>query len=287
MRKKKVIKIFCMVLNFVVAMIKLVSGIVFNFSSLIADSLQSLFDFITDIISLIANKVGDRRANKRHPFGYGRVEDIANLFSGIILLGLALFILVRGFISESIQVRPIIFIILILTLFLKLLVVYVLKVSGKKYKDKSMLVSARESLIDLVAMVIVLMVCIMLLFEDKIILFKYADLIGSVIISTIIIYSAINIIKINVDYLIGVNEENEDIEISLDKIILEFKLIKNYKIKLIKMGDYYTLCLTLWLDDEVSLHELVLLESKLNKKIKNIIHDIKYIQIDFVEYEEE
>ena len=51
-----------------------------NFSSLIADSLQSLFEFVTDIIAMIASKIGDRKANKRYPFGYGMIENISNLF---------------------------------------------------------------------------------------------------------------------------------------------------------------------------------------------------------------
>ena len=86
-----------MFLNFVVATVKLICGIIFNFSSLIADSLHSLSDFVTDIISMIASKIGDKRANKRHPFGYGMIENISNLFIGIILFILALFILIRGF----------------------------------------------------------------------------------------------------------------------------------------------------------------------------------------------
>ena len=36
----------------------LISGIFFSFSTLIADSVQSFIDFLTDITSLIANKIG-------------------------------------------------------------------------------------------------------------------------------------------------------------------------------------------------------------------------------------
>ena len=46
MKKVKSIMVICMIFNFLIAVIKLVCGILFNFSSLVADSLQSLFDFI-------------------------------------------------------------------------------------------------------------------------------------------------------------------------------------------------------------------------------------------------
>ena len=92
MKSEFIILLISMILNFIVAFIKLVFGIMFNFSSLIADSLQSLFDFITDIISMIVGKIGDKRANKKHPFGYGMVENISNLFVGVILFLVAIFI---------------------------------------------------------------------------------------------------------------------------------------------------------------------------------------------------
>ena len=60
--------IITMVLNFVIAMLKLVTGVIFSFSTLIADSIQSFTDFITDITSLVANKIGKRRSNKTYPF---------------------------------------------------------------------------------------------------------------------------------------------------------------------------------------------------------------------------
>ena len=69
MTENKVI-IITMIFNFIIAVMKFSLGIIFSFSTLIADSIQSFIDFITDITSLIANKIGKRRANKTYPFGY-------------------------------------------------------------------------------------------------------------------------------------------------------------------------------------------------------------------------
>jgi len=284
MKKDRLIMYVSMFLNFVVAVIKLISGVVFNFSSLIADSLQSLFDFVTDIIVMLASKVGNKRATKRHPFGYGMVENISNLFIGIVLFGLALFILIRGFIGEKTIIKPEIFVILIITLFLKVLVVFILYGGGKKYSNNSLLVSAKESLVDLIATVIVLIVSLMLLFENDIVIFKYADVFGSIIISSIIFYTAVNVIKVNIDYLLGTNEENEDIKLKINNIINDYKIIKNNNFKLMRIGDYYTLYLTIELDNDITLHKIMLLENKIKKKIRNSIKDVKYIQIEFKEF---
>ena len=96
MKENKVIFITT-VLNLIVFILKLVSGIVFSFSTLIADSVQSFVDFITDITSLIANKIGKRRANKTYPFGYGQVYYLSNLFTGILLFLIGVFILYQFF----------------------------------------------------------------------------------------------------------------------------------------------------------------------------------------------
>ena len=96
MKENKVI-ITTMILNFIVAIIKLISGIVFSFSTLISDSIQSFMDFLTDVISLVANKIGKRRANKNYPFGYGQVYYFANLLTGILLFLIGVFILYQFF----------------------------------------------------------------------------------------------------------------------------------------------------------------------------------------------
>ena len=100
MKEKKVI-IITALLNLLVASIKLFSGLIFSFSTLIADSIQSFIDFFTDIASLIANKIGKRRANKTYPFGYGQVYYLSNLLTGLLLFLIGIFIVVHTFINNK------------------------------------------------------------------------------------------------------------------------------------------------------------------------------------------
>ena len=59
MKENKVILVTA-IFNFIVACLKLISGVTFQFSTLVADSVQSFIDFFTDITSMIANKIGKR-----------------------------------------------------------------------------------------------------------------------------------------------------------------------------------------------------------------------------------
>ena len=54
MKEKNVI-LLTAILNAIVASLKLVLGIAFSFSTLIADSIQSFVDFLTDLISIVTN----------------------------------------------------------------------------------------------------------------------------------------------------------------------------------------------------------------------------------------
>ena len=99
--KENTVIIITMIINLIVAIMKITLGIIFSFSTLIADSIQSFIDFVTDITSLIANKIGKRRANNTYPFGYGQVYYLANLFTGALLFLIGIFILYQFFFFEG------------------------------------------------------------------------------------------------------------------------------------------------------------------------------------------
>lgn len=285
MKKEQKIISLSMFLNLVIASIKLLSGITFNFSTLIADSLQTYSDFITDIISAIANKIGKKRANKRYPFGYGMIENIANLFIGIILLLLAIYILITSFKPHKIYLHTIIFIILISCIILKILTILILYYNGKKLNSNTLLSSVKESLLDLIASIIVLIVSILLLFKDKYPILAYANVVGGLLISIIVFYMSIKIIIENIRYLLGINEDNTEIINIINEIIKENKLIKDSNIKLMKIGAYYNLYLTIELETSVTLRQLFSLETRLKKEIKSKKLNIKFIEIEPKEYD--
>lgn len=285
MKKEKNIIIITMLLNLLVASIKLISGIMFNFSTLIADSLQSLSDFVTDIISVIANKIGKKRANKKYPFGYGMADNIANLLIGIILTLLSVYIFIESFHTTTIKLQPIIFIILILTILLKLLTIYILYCYGKKLSSNSLIVSSKESSTDLIASIIVLIISILLLFKETFPILSYANNTGGIIISIIILITALKIIIENIRYLLGTSEDDEEIIKELIEVVNKNEIIKDNSIKLMKIGSYYNLYLTIELDNNVTLKRLFNLEKNLKKEIRKVNKKIRFIEIEPKEYD--
>ncbi len=283
--KENTILIITMILNLLIASLKLLGGIMLGFSSLVADSIQSFADFFTDIISMFASRVGKKRANKRYPFGYGMIESISNLVTGFLLLLVAIFIFVRSFQVHEVEIKPILFVILLSAIVLKLGLILVLNNYGKKYHSNTLLVSAKESFTDLISTLIVFFISIILLFQGKYPWLQYADMIGSIVISLIIIYIAFKILWENVTDLLGNNEENQEILGQITEVLEKHPIILDHQVKLMRIGSYYHLYLILELDDRVSLKQFFHLEKVLKKEIKGKHLKIRFIEIEVQEHD--
>ncbi len=77
------------VVDFLLAVVKIVVGFLAHSQSLIADGIHSLSDLVTDAVVLYAARHAHQDADEDHPYGHGRFETIATVALGIALMGLA------------------------------------------------------------------------------------------------------------------------------------------------------------------------------------------------------
>jgi len=77
------------ILNFCLFAMKLLIGIFSGSISVIADAVNNLSDAANSVITLVGFRLAGKPADKEHPFGHGRIEDIVGLViaMSIILLG--------------------------------------------------------------------------------------------------------------------------------------------------------------------------------------------------------
>lgn len=272
--------IYSMLNNLVVSLIKIISGLTFNLGSLLADGLHTFSDFITDIFSLIANKISKKKPTKEHPFGFGRVEYLTNLFIGIILLILSIFIFIEA-ITNKVVIPPFIVIyILIFTIILKLIAIIIMHKVGKKINSNILIVSVEESKSDIYSSLGVLLVAILLQFSNQLPILKYSDLICSLLICILVLKIALTIIIQNSLALLGEVEETGETYEKLAEKLTFYKNIINYDIDLIKYGSYYKLQLDLELDSSLTLKEVTKIVNNIKKSIKKSRSlKIKYITI--------
>lgn len=77
--------------NVFLSIIKITFGILGQSAALIADGVHSLSDLASDMLVLVAVKLGAREADHDHPYGHRRFETIAT-----VILGLGLFFIAAG-----------------------------------------------------------------------------------------------------------------------------------------------------------------------------------------------
>jgi len=97
--KKKSAVFFAIAVNIILFIGKLVGGILGGSSALISDSLDSLTDFIGDIIVLGGIWFAGKPPDKKHPYGHYKAESLVTAIVGIIIIASATTMLYRSLIS--------------------------------------------------------------------------------------------------------------------------------------------------------------------------------------------
>ncbi len=267
--------------NFIIAIIKMFGGLLFQVNALLVDSIYSFCDFVTDIISIISSKLAGKRPSKHHPYGFGRVEYITNLFVSMLLLAVGIFLLINAFKAQlevpNLWALSIVFI----SLILKTVVVMFLQVKNKRLKSKTIDDGIEESILDLYSSILIGIAIILLQFSDKIEIFKYSDLFVSVFMSFLIMKTAFILLKNNILNLLGTIEVDEKLISTIKEQINIDNKIEISEIELIKYGRYYKAHLVLCLNGDLTLKKARQIERKVIKKLKKLKDiKIKVINID-------
>jgi cation diffusion facilitator family transporter len=85
------------IINTALFILKIWVSIITGSIALAADAWHTLSDSISSIVVIVAAKLGSKKADKEHPFGHGRWEQIASIFIAFIL-GMIAF----GFLESSV-----------------------------------------------------------------------------------------------------------------------------------------------------------------------------------------
>src|SRR5215510_15214556 len=90
--------VLSIVVNAILAGFKFWAGMITGSIALIADAWNTLSDSLTSIFVVFSVKLASKKADKEHPFGHGRWEQIASIFIAVILAVIAF-----GFLENSVK----------------------------------------------------------------------------------------------------------------------------------------------------------------------------------------
>ncbi|WP_349672270.1 cation diffusion facilitator family transporter [Lacrimispora sp.] len=194
-----VVGIFCNILLFTA---KLLTGLLINSISVMADAFNNLSDAASSIIGFIGVKMAGKPADEEHPFGHGRVEYIAAFIVAFLVIQVG-FSLFKTSIDKILHPQVMSFhavsvIILILSVLVKLWMAFFNRTLGNRIQSAVMKATAADSMGDVITTTsTILSVVIYGIWGLNI------DGMVGVIVSVIVMWAGIRIAKDTLTPLIG------------------------------------------------------------------------------------
>lgn len=266
--------------NIFLAVLKIISGVIFSSVALVADGIHSFSDLITDFFAIIGSHFAQKPADLEHPFGHGNLEYLTSLGIGLMVLVVGISVIYNS-ITGSLQVpNTIVILVSMFTIITKLLLSTYILNKGKKYHNSILLSSGKESRSDVISSIVVLISSILIQFSDEVPAFLYAEKVAAIIVGLFIFFVGFGIIRDNVSILLGKQEENEDYMNRLKELVKkEAGILEVKNMVLLRYGPVSTLNLIVSMDGNISLTEAHKKADILEEKIKKFSHYIQYIHI--------
>ena len=208
-REKTVIKtsVISIIANIVLAGFKAFVGLLANSIAIISDAINNLSDVLSSIITIVGTKLAGKEPDRKHPYGYGRIEYMTSLVVSCIVLYAGITALTES-IKKIINPEPIDYsivtlIILIVGIIVKFILGIYVKNKGKSVNSNSLVASGSDAFNDAILSISVLASAIIYMVFN-ISLEAYVG----IILSLFITKSGFDLIKESVDNMIGTRIES-------------------------------------------------------------------------------
>lgn len=213
--------------NLVLFIMKFTIGLLTGSVSIVGDSVNNISDMGSSVVTLIGFKMSNAPADKEHPYGHERIEYIAGLIVSIIILVVGFQLLMQSITAikdnTKSELSIVAFIILGISIIIKLLQGLFYKQIGKKINSVALEATAADSINDVVSTSVILIGSLIIYFFPNI-PFSLDGVLG-ILVAFFILISGIKMVKETVDPLIGVTPDHEYIQNILNDI-------KKYKVVL-------------------------------------------------------
>ncbi|MBE6904552.1 MAG: cation transporter [Ruminococcaceae bacterium] len=197
--------------NLLLFCLKLTIGAFMKSIAVISDAFNNLSDCGSSVISIIGAKMSNRRPDKEHPFGHGRIEYISSMLVSFIIILVGVELLKTSFDKiinpQAVDFNIIAVIFLAFSVLIKLWMFSYNRFMGKKINSEMLKAAAADSLNDAISTSAVVISTVAGYFLN----WKIDGIIGLAV-SILIIISGIKIAKETISILLGQPPEKETVE---------------------------------------------------------------------------
>ena len=209
-REKIIIKtsVKGIIVNIILVIFKAIVGLIANSIAIILDALNNLSDALSSIITIIGTKLAGKAPDKKHPYGYERIEYISSAIIGIIVLVAGVTAIKESLekiiVPEEANYSIETLIIIAVAVIIKFIFGRYVKKIGEKINSGSLIASGSDAIFDSVLSLSTFIAAIISLIWH----ISLEGFLG-IIIGAFIIKSSIEMIKDTLSDVIGTRIDNE------------------------------------------------------------------------------
>lgn len=253
--------------NVLLAAFKAFIGIVSNSIAITLDAVNNLSDAFSSVITIVGTKLAAKPADKKHPFGYGRLEYLSAMVISVIILYAGVTSLVESvkkIISpaEPEYTLPSI-IILSVAVIVKIVMGLHVKSVGQKVNSDSLVASGKDAIMDSVISIATIIAAIVFIFTG----FKLEAYLG-LIISIMIIKAGFETMKETISEILGERASEDLIKGIKESVLSVDGVLGVYDLVLNNYGpDSFVASVHIEVADETTAVELDKIQWKISEKV--------------------
>ena len=194
--------------NVLLAAFKAGVGLIANSIAVVLDAVNNLSDALSSVVTIIGTKLANRRPDRKHPLGHGRIEYLSAMIVAALVLYAGITSLVESIKKiihpETADYSAVTLIVISAAIVVKLLLGRFVSAQGKKANSGALTASGKDALFDAILSASVLASAIIFL-TTGLSLEAYVG----VIIALFIIKSGVELMKEALDDILGHREDAE------------------------------------------------------------------------------
>ncbi len=261
--------------NAIIIVTKIIAGMLSGSISIISEAIHSMSDFLASVLTFFAVTRSAEPADKEHPFGHGKYEDMSGFIEGGLIIFAGCFIVFEStkkiIFGYTLQTESMLGIyVMALAVVANFVVSRYLFYVAKKSDSVSLLADAEHLSTDIFSSLGVLVGLVLI----KITGIAALDPIVAIVVAVIILKTGFMISKETLNNLLDGSLPQEDIK-KIETILKNNKVIKGFKnIKGRKSGQYKDIELTLLFNPDMKIscaHNICdEIENEIKKELGNV-----------------
>ena len=268
-RANKIIKvsIIGIIMNVILTVMKMIVGLIVGAISIVLDAVNNLSDAISQIVTIIGTAFSAKAPDKKHPYGYGRIEYITGQIISAIIIGVGVVSLKEAIEKIITPSKPdynyYTVAILIVAIVAKILYSIYTRIEGKKLNAQNLKATSTDSLMDSILTLSTLIAGLIVMFGG----YNLEGYVGCLI-SLLIIRAGIELMIDAIKSIIG-NRIDPDLSKGLKEMITSYDgVLGAYDLTLHEYGPSKTIgSVHIELDDKMNAAEIHVLTRKINEDV--------------------